>query len=81
MSKRIELYGDKIGHVELVDCLGSDLSVVNSARVSFGKHKETIEYVGLWYKNYYKSRKIFTKIQIQSYENLAKKRKLIWTKN
>jgi len=43
MSKRIELYGDKIGHVELVDCLGSDLSVVNSARVSFGKHKAQIE--------------------------------------
>jgi thymidylate synthase (FAD) len=40
---RIELYDDGIGHVELVDHLGSDLSVVNSARVSFGKHKAEIE--------------------------------------
>ncbi len=43
MSRRIELYGDGIGHVELVDHLGSDLSVVNSARVSFGNHKAEID--------------------------------------
>jgi len=43
MNKKIELYGDGIGHVELVDYLGDDLSVVNSARVSFGKHKTEIE--------------------------------------
>ena len=43
MNKKIELYGDGIGHVELVDHLGDDLSVVNSARVSFGKHKTKIE--------------------------------------
>tara|TARA_R100000808_G_C2140463_1_gene148289 strand:- start:917 stop:1600 length:684 start_codon:yes stop_codon:yes gene_type:complete len=43
MRERIELYNDGIGHVELVDYLGDDLSVVNSARVSFGKHKEEIE--------------------------------------
>ena len=42
-EKRIELYGDGVGHVELVEHLGSDLSVVNSARVSFGKHKEEID--------------------------------------
>ena len=42
-EKRVELYGDGIGHVELVDYLGSDLSVVNSARVSFGVHKEVLE--------------------------------------
>ncbi len=41
--QRIELYGDGIGHVELVDYLGSDLSVVNSARVSFGNHKAEID--------------------------------------
>ena len=28
------------GFVEVVDSLGSDLTVVNSARVSFGKRKE-----------------------------------------
>ena len=37
MKKR--LYGDGIGFVELVDAVGDDLTVVNSARVSFGKHK------------------------------------------
>ena len=37
--KSIDLYGDGIGKVELVDHMGSDLTVVNSARVSFGKHK------------------------------------------
>ena len=40
---RIELYEDGIGCVELVDSLGSDLSVVNSARVSFGVHREVLE--------------------------------------
>jgi len=43
MKKKVDLYGDGIGFVELVDHLGTDLSVVNSARVSFGKHKEEIE--------------------------------------
>jgi len=41
--KRIELYGDGTGAVELVDYMGSDLTVVNSARVSFGKHKNEID--------------------------------------
>jgi len=42
-KKRVNLYGDGIGFVELVDSVGSDLSVVNSARVSFGKHKEELD--------------------------------------
>ena len=29
------------GFVEVIDSLGSDLTVVNSARVSFGKRKES----------------------------------------
>ena len=41
--KSIELYGDGIGRVELVDHMGSDLTIVNSARVSFGKHKEELD--------------------------------------
>ncbi len=41
--KKIELYGDGIGCVEYVDHMGSDLTVVNSARVSFGKHKEELD--------------------------------------
>ena len=43
MKKRIELYGDGIGAVEYVSHMGSDLSVVNSARVSFGKHKTELD--------------------------------------
>lgn len=41
--KSIEIYGDGIGKVELVEAMGSDLAVVNSARVSFGKHKEELD--------------------------------------
>ena len=40
--KSIELYGDGIGRVEYVEHMGTDLSVVNSARVSFGKHQEEL---------------------------------------
>ena len=39
----IDLYGDGIGKVELVDAVGSDLTVVNSARVSFGVHKSELD--------------------------------------
>lgn len=35
--KNIELYGDKIGKVELVDSVGNDATIVRSARVSFGQ--------------------------------------------
>ena len=37
------LYGDGIGSVEYVEHMGSDLSVVNSARVSFGAHKKVMK--------------------------------------
>ena len=40
---RIDLYGDDKGFVELVDHMGTDLTIVNSARVSFGKHKESLD--------------------------------------
>lgn len=42
-NKRIELYGDAIGAVEYVEHMGSDLTVVNSARVSFGKQKDVLD--------------------------------------
>ncbi len=42
-QKKIELYGDGIGTVEYVQHMGTDLTVVNSARVSFGKHKEELD--------------------------------------
>ncbi len=32
--------GDSIGEIELVDSMGSDLSVVNSARISYGGESE-----------------------------------------
>jgi len=43
LKMNIPLYGDGKGSVELVDAVGSDLSVVNSARVSFGKHKSELD--------------------------------------
>lgn len=43
MNKSIELYGDGIGKVDYVEHMGSDLTVVNSARVSFGVQKEDLD--------------------------------------
>jgi len=42
-EKTIKLYGDGIGFVEHVEHMGTDLTVVNSARVSFGKHKKDLD--------------------------------------
>ena len=39
----IDLYDDGIGKVEYIDHMGTDITVVNAARVSFGKHKETLD--------------------------------------
>ena len=36
------ILGDGIGEIELVDSMGSDLTVVNSARISFGGKSESI---------------------------------------
>jgi thymidylate synthase (FAD) len=41
--KSIELYGDGIGKVELVDSVGSDLTIVKAARVSFGVDKQELD--------------------------------------
>jgi len=41
--KKVELYGDDIGYVEYIDHMGTDTTVVNAARVSFGKHKEVMD--------------------------------------
>ena len=40
---RVELFDDKIGAVEYISHMGSDLSVVNAARVSFGSEKEEVD--------------------------------------
>jgi thymidylate synthase (FAD) len=42
-DKRIELYGDNHGRVDYVQHVGNDLTVVNSARVSFGKEKAVLD--------------------------------------
>jgi len=40
---RVELFDDGIGAVEYISHMGTDLSVVNAARVSFGSEKEEVE--------------------------------------
>ena len=40
---KFDLYEDGIGTVEYVQHMGEDITIVNSARVSFGKHKEQID--------------------------------------
>ena len=42
-KKTIYLYNDEIGRVDYVGHMGDDLTVVNSARVSFGKQKEALD--------------------------------------
>jgi len=42
-SKSVELYDDRIGCVDYVSHMGDDLTVVNSARVSFGVEKEQLD--------------------------------------
>jgi len=39
----IYLYNDNIGRVDLIDHMGSDLTIVNSARVSFGVTKDQLD--------------------------------------
>ena len=40
---RVNLFGDGIGAVEYVSHMGTDLSVVNAARVSFGAEKKEVD--------------------------------------
>ena len=42
-EKSIKIYHDDIGCVDYVDHMGSDLTVVNSARVSFGVQKSSLD--------------------------------------
>ena len=42
-SKSIELYEDGIGKVDYISHMGSDLSVTNAARVSFGVEKDELD--------------------------------------
>ena len=43
VMEKIYLYDDNIGSVEYVQHMGNDLTIVNSARVSFGKQKEKMD--------------------------------------
>lgn len=40
---KVDLFGDGIGSVEYISHMGSDLTVVNAARVSFGAEKEELD--------------------------------------
>ena len=40
---KFDLYDDGIGFVEYVQHMGDDLTIVNAARVSFGKHKTEMD--------------------------------------
>ena len=42
-EKSIEIYNDGIGRVDYISHMGSDLTVVNSARVSFGVEKHRLD--------------------------------------
>ena len=42
-ANTINLNGDGIGKVQYIDHMGSDLTIVNSARVSFGVEKEELD--------------------------------------
>ena len=42
-EKTIHIYDDKIGRVQYISHMGSDLTVVNSARVSFGNEKSKLD--------------------------------------
>ena len=42
-EKSIEIYDDSIGRVDYVNHMGSDLTVVNSARVSFGNERDELD--------------------------------------
>ena len=43
VAMKYDLYDDNIGVVEYVQHMGDDLTIVNSARVSFGKQKENMD--------------------------------------
>jgi len=40
MQKRVDIYGDGLGFVELIDHMGNDKRAINSARVSFLRDEE-----------------------------------------
>ena len=42
-NRSIFLYNDRIGCVSFVDSMGTDLTIVNSARVSFGREKDELD--------------------------------------
>ena len=39
----VDLYEDNIGRVDYVNHMGDDLTIVNAARVSFGKQKDKFD--------------------------------------
>lgn len=43
MTRAVDLYGDGVGEVRYIQHMGEDLTVVNSARVSFNVQKEAMD--------------------------------------
>lgn len=43
MTNKILLYDDTIGSVDYIEHMGTDLTIVNSARVSFGQEKKALD--------------------------------------
>ena len=43
MINKVSIYDDEIGSVDYVQHMGTDLTIVNSARVSFGQEKESLD--------------------------------------
>mgnify|MGYP001449836594 CR=1 FL=1 len=43
MDKNLFLYDDNIGKIQLVQCMGDELTIVNAARVSFGVTKKELD--------------------------------------
>ena len=48
---KIDLFGDNKGSVEYITHMGSDLTIVNAARVSFGAEKEQLDEKDIKLKN------------------------------
>ena len=42
-QNKLYLYGDDIGSVELIEAVGTDKTIVNAARISFGVEKKKLD--------------------------------------
>ena len=52
ITEAIDVLGDGISFIRLINAMGSDVDVVNGARVSFGKRKESLDEQDIGLINY-----------------------------